>query len=138
MKWAMDLDIWYPGDETPWCGLFVAQCMTHGAPLEAQDFNRLGARAWLEYGVAAPTSPPPLGGVGVLWRTHPTKSWHGHVFIITGYSSNAIRGIGGNQSNSVSETWFSRDRLLGVRAPADVALTSAPIAEVGMLSVNEA
>lgn len=25
LDWAKDLDIHYPGDDVPWCGLFVAQ-----------------------------------------------------------------------------------------------------------------
>ena len=50
MEWARNLDQWYPGDDVPWCGLFVAHCMSVGAPDEPQAFNRLGARNWLEYG----------------------------------------------------------------------------------------
>ena len=138
MGWARDLDQWYPGDDVPWCGLFVAHCMSAGAPNVPQDFNRLGARAWLEYGDEADADNPPLGGVGVLWRTHKTKSWNGHVFIVTGQSRTAIRGIGGNQSDNVTETWFDRDRLLGVRVPPGFNHVAAPSAATGALSTNEA
>lgn len=138
MQMARDLDQWYPGDDVPWCGLFVAHCMAVGAPDEPQDFNRLGARAWLEYGVAQDDRDVPLGGIGVLWRTHRVNSWHGHVFIITGQSNDAIRGIGGNQSDAVTETWFPRSRLLGVRGPNGFDLQSAPRAATGALSKSEA
>lgn len=141
MKWARDLDQWYPGDETAWCGLLVAHCMAAGAPNEPQAFNRLGARAWGAYGVSAcePDEHPPIGAVCTLWRTHPTKSWHGHVFIVTGYdpTTGAVRGIGGNQSDSVSEMWFEGDRVLSYRRPAGVALPLAPVAPRGKLSADE-
>lgn len=138
MQWAVALDQWYPGDDTPWCGLFVAHCMAAGAPNEPQDFNRLGARQWIEYGVEADAGSPPLGSICVLWRTHPTKSWNGHVFIVTGQSGTALRGIGGNQSDSVSETWFDRNRVLGVRVPEGFTGVSAPFAQTGALSTREA
>ena len=138
MDWARNLDQWYPGDDVPWCGLFVAHCMRYGAPDEPQDFNRLGARNWLEYGSEASAKNPPLGSVGVLWRTHKTRSWNGHVFIVTGQSKTAIRGIGGNQSDNVTEAWFSRDRVLGFRVPDGFKGAAAPQARTGALSTNEA
>jgi len=139
MGWARDLDQWYPGDDTPWCGLFVAHCMSLGAPDEPQDFNRLGARSWLEYGVDAGAAVTPrLGSIAVFWRTHPTKSWHGHVALLTGYSADALRVIGGNQQNNVTETWISRERLLGLRLPEGASPPHAPRAETGALSTNEA
>jgi len=135
MRWAADLDQWYPGDDVAWCGLFVAHCMAAGAPDEPQDFNRLGARAWLKYGESAGCD---IGSVCVLWRTHPTKSWHGHVFVVTGRAQGAVRGIGGNQSDAVTETWFSSGRVLGYRKPVGAILADAPIAPKSSLSRNEA
>jgi len=135
MGWARDLDQWYPGDDVPWCGLFVAHCMARGAPQEPQAFNRLGARAWLEYGKACEAV---TGAIAVFWRTHPTKSWNGHVAILTGQSDSALRVIGGNQSDNVTETWIARDRLLGFRAPAGFTGNPAPTARQGVLSINEA
>lgn len=138
MRWARDLDQWYPGDDVPWCGLFVAHCMAVGAPNEPQDFNRLGARAWRNYGVEVGVDVPPIGSVCVLWRTHPTRSVNGHVFIVTGHSRDAIRGIGGNQRDSVSETWFDRGRVLGCYMPDGHIWTPSPFAPTGQLSTNEA
>lgn len=136
MGWARGLDQWYPGDDVPWCGLFVAHCMAAGAPDEPQAFNRLGARNWLQYGEAADGAP--LGGVAVFWRTHPTKSWNGHVALITGQNDTHIRCIGGNQSDNVTEAWFDRSRLLGIRQPVGADLPEAPRATTGAISTNEA
>lgn len=135
MEWAARHGIWYPDDDTPWCGLFVAHCMAIGSPNESRPENPLGARNWLEFGVPAGAEE---GAIAVFWRTHPTKSWHGHVAFVTGQSSDAIRVIGGNQSNAVTETWLSRDRVLGFRKPDGTILSDAPRASTGALSTNEA
>lgn len=138
MGWAKDLDQWYPGDDTPWCGLFVAHCMAKGAPNEPQNFNRLGAREWLKYGKPVLNGVVPLGAIIVFWRTHKTDSWHGHVALATGVSSKAVRVIGGNQSDAVSETWFPKDRILGIRVPNGFVLENAPVAKTGEFSRSEA
>lgn len=146
MGWARNLDQWYPGDDTPWCGLFVAHCMALGAPSEPQDFNRLGARAWLEFGVDAieqervGDASLPMGAVAVFWRTHRTRSWHGHVALVTGQNDGHVRVIGGNQDNGVSEAWFPRARLLGLRFPADSVdlIQPAPKAATGARTRSEA
>ena len=135
MSWAGGLDQWYPGDDTAWCGLFVAHCMSVGAPNEPQDFNRLSARAWSNFGEECDEA---LGAVCRLWRTHKTESWHGHVFLVTGQSSDSIRGIGGNQSDAVSELWFPRSRVLGFCRPKGANLPMAPILKTGQMSVREA
>lgn len=135
MDWARNLEQWYSGDDVPWCGLFVAHCMAAGAPDEPQAFNRLGARNWLEYGQEAEAE---LGAVVVFWRTHKTKSWNGHVAFLTGQSDTALRVVGGNQSDNVTETWIARDRLLGFRKPMGSLGVPAPAARTGALSVNEA
>ncbi len=139
MQWAKDLDQWYPGDDVPWCGLFVAHCMKIGFPDVPQDFNRLGARAWEAYGQdLGIVDVPPLGSVCRLWRTHKTKSWNGHVFIVNGYSKDAVRGIGGNQSDTTSESWFPKDRVLGYNIVRGIEWKSAPLAKTGEFSKNEA
>ena len=81
-----------------------------------------------------------MGAICTLWRTHRTKSWNGHVFLVTGYdpTTGAVRGIGGNQSDSVSEMWFEGERVLTYRRPAGVILPPAPVAPRGKLSANEA
>ena len=136
MDWATGLDQWYPGDDVPWCGLFVAHCMAVGAPDVPQDFNRLGARNWLEYGEPC---DPAVGAIAVFWRTHKTRSWNGHVGFVVGGDSATLHILGGNQSDSVNVTRIARDRLLGCRAPAgwsgDRDLRSVTTAT---LSTNEA
>jgi uncharacterized protein (TIGR02594 family) len=137
MKWAEDLDQWYPGDDVPWCGLYTAHCMAVGYPDVPQDFNRLGAREWGKYGVAADKDNPPLGAVWTMWRTHPTKSWNGHVGLVTGFNNHHVRLLSGNVSDSVQELWFPRERGLACRVPLGYTYGPAPRAETGKLSVRE-
>lgn len=138
MDWAEQLDQWYPGDDVPWCGLFIAHCESVGSPDEPQDFNRLGARNWLQYGVPC---DPGVGAIGVFWRTHPTKSWNGHVAYIIGEDASTYHILGGNQSDAVTKTRIAKKRLLGCRVPeADRHLVSGKLeaAASGSVSTNEA
>lgn len=136
MDWANDLDQWYTGDDVPWCGLFVAHCMNYGAPQEPQGFNRLGARAWRNFGVQV---APCDFSIGVFWRTHRTQSGNGHVAFILGEGPDYYVILGGNQSDSVSITKIAKDRLLECRAPSGWmhgGLTRTTLS--GALSQNEA
>lgn len=140
MAMAERLDQWYPADDLPWCGLFVADTMASTYPNEPQDFNRLGARAWEAYGKKLSSRSPVHGAVCRLWRTHRTNSWHGHVGFITGISADGkwIRMLGGNQSDAVNEKWFPQSRVLGYNVPEGFDGGPVPIAKVGVLSVTEA
>lgn len=137
MEWADDLDQWYPGDDVAWCGLFVAHCMRIGAPLDPQDFNRLGAREWLKFGRAV---DPQRGAILVFWRGS-KSGWTGHVGFYVGEDATAYHVLGGNQSDSVNVARVAKDRLLGARWPKSFAATGERITlDAGgkVISTNEA
>lgn len=139
MQMAQNLDLWYPGDDIPWCGLFAAHVNATVYPDQSQDFNRLGAREWLNWGVDAGETPL-LGATAVFWRIS-RDDWRGHVApAVTGVTRDgkAIRVIGGNQSDSVSEIWFPTSRVLGYRKAASAVLSKAPVAKLGSFSQGEA
>lgn len=123
MEWAENIDQWYPGDDVAWCGLFVAHCMAIGAPLDPQDFNRLGAREWLKYGRAV---TPQVGAILVFWRGS-KSGWQGHVGFYVGEDDTAYHVLGGNQSDSVNVARVAKDRLLGARFPKSFADTGKRI-----------
>ncbi len=50
MNWADDLTLGYTGDKIPWCGLFVAHCISSQLPDDALPNNPLGARQWKQFG----------------------------------------------------------------------------------------
>lgn len=113
LDWADDLDLHYPSDNIAWCGLFVAHCIGATMPDEILPNNPLGAREWMKFG--DPT-PPRYGAVMVFWREG-RDSWKGHVGFYSGESSDAYRILGGNQSDSVSQVWIAKNRLLKARWP---------------------
>ncbi len=139
LDWAKDLDIRYPGDDVPWCGLFVAHCIGATMPGEVLPTNPLGARAWAVFGDA---TEPRVGAVLVFWRESPS-SGKGHVGFYTGENRNAYRILGGNQSNKVGLALIGKDRLLKARWPRTAASLNGGVALVmvdkqGVLSQNEA
>lgn len=117
LEWAANLDIAYPGDDVPWCGLFVAHCIGATLQNEFLPATPLAARAWLGFGIRV---EPTRGAVLVFWRVDPS-GWQGHVGFYAGEEGNAFCVLGGNQSNSVSLAWIAKDRLLGARWPLTVA-----------------
>lgn len=139
MGWAKSLKLAYADDETPWCGLFVAHCLSLALPGEAQPANPLGARNWGKFG--RPLAAPALGAVLTFWRGTRT-GWSGHVGFYAGETATAFRVLGGNQSNAVTKAWLGKERLLDIRWPSTypaptsgrVKLSSAGAA----LSTNEA
>ena len=136
MDWANNLDVHYPDDDVPWCGLFVAHCTHVGAPNDKQPPNVLGARQWLRFGLEC---DPVYGAVLVFWRGK-RNGWQGHVGFYAGEDNTAYHVLGGNQSNSVNITRISKSRLLGARWPASVPVDGERILRNadGSLSTNEA
>jgi len=105
----------YNDDDIPWCGLFVAHCMGSQLPEERLPNIPLRARAWENFGHGE--DEPCLGAVMVFWRQS-KASGKGHVGFYWAEDDGAYHILGGNQSNSVSITRISRDRLLDARWPS--------------------
>ena len=141
--WIKDLWMRLPGgrwfwgeygqddSKLPWCGAFMARaCQDAGLPFPKRYSSAL---AWAEWGV--PLVVPAQGCVAVL-----TRDGGGHVSIVTGISSDgrAVRLLGGNQGDAVSEAWFATSRVKQWRAPAGEVLAKVVEAEVGQFSPSEA
>lgn len=116
LDWATDVDVMYTSDDIPWCGLFVGHCIASTLDREALPTNVLGARAWERFGIK--TRPTP-GAVMVFWRKS-LQSGLGHVGFYAGEDTKAYRILGGNQSDSVSLAWVSKERFVAARWPATV------------------
>jgi len=135
IDWAKKLGGWvasfYTKDEIPWCGLFVAHCLREAG---AQDLpgNPLSALAWASYGGSTQAR---IGAVMVFQRPG-----GGHVGFYVGENSKAYLIRGGNQSDSVSDSWVAKDRLVAIRWPKDFPVTTSAkiLFQTGQLSRNEA
>ncbi|MCI4589809.1 TIGR02594 family protein [Sphingobium sp. BYY-5] len=138
IDWAKHTGIDYDSDDIPWCGLFVAHCVSATLAGEALPANPLGARAWQRFGT---TCERTLGAILVFWRGS-RNGWLGHVGFYAGEDGSAYHVLGGNQGDSVSITRIAKDRLLDARWPATAPKTGAgPLilaANETFFSTNEA
>jgi uncharacterized protein (TIGR02594 family) len=137
LDWAKDLEIHYPSDDIPWCGLFVAHCVGTTLPQESLPANPLGARQWERFG---DSTQPRVGAVMVFWRISPHDG-RGHVGFYVGEDDGAYQILGGNQSDNVSLTWLSKSRFVSAHWPTSAAaLTSHAVMKERNegLSSNEA
>lgn len=113
VKWLQYLLPWAKTDEVAWCSAFV-----NGVAMEAgfEHFDKghgsALARMWLHKGTVV--EQPILGDVVVLWRGS-KDAVTGHVGFFIRETENYIYILGGNQSNQVNITPFSKTRLLGYR-----------------------
>ena len=115
----------------PWCGAFMARvCQDAGLPFPKRYSSALAWADWGEF-----RNYPEQGCVAVLVR-----DGGGHVAIVTGISSDgrAVRLLGGNQGDAVSEAWFATSRVKHWRAPAGEVLAKVVVADVGQFSSSEA
>lgn len=105
-------------DEVSWCAAFVGACLAKaGVAVDLPHGKRLLARAYLDVGT--PIEQPRVGAVAIFTRGDP-NGWTGHVFFVTGWTASHIKGIGGNQRNSVCEISIPRSQLIGLRWPEKV------------------
>lgn len=137
LRWAAALPAWsravYGDDSTPWCGLFVAHAVATALPDEPLPANPLAALGWARFGV--PLARPAPGAVLVFRRRG-----GGHVGFYLGERADALRVLGGNQGDRVSEAWIARGRHVATRWPATaLPPASGPVllAGSGSLSRNE-
>lgn len=134
---AKALGMSYTDDDTPWCGLFVGAMLSATLPKEPLPAILVRAAEWMKAGV--PIAIPTYGAIAVF-----TRAGGGHVGFVVGRSADGklLRILGGNQSNRVSETWISADRLTGFRYPVtdNNPRRAAPIlnAAGALVSRNEA
>lgn len=101
----------FTDDETAWCGSFVNWVLIQAGVTNLGP-RGASARAWLTYGKE--TKTPQRGDLVIFWRVSQT-SWQGHVGFYVSENSTHIRVLGGNQSNAVNISSYSKDQLLGFR-----------------------
>ncbi len=101
---------WNANDETPWCSAFVNWCVERAG---CEGTDSAWARSWFYWGTIIKS--PERGCIAVFQRNN--DGYSGHVGFFIEENQNGISVLGGNQSNSVKTSWYSRDDLLGFRIP---------------------
>lgn len=118
---------WVKNDELAWCAAFAnAMLKLAGFP----HTGKLNARSFLDLGDRIGT-PRPLGSsedfvdMAVLWRVDP-NSPYGHIGFFLKERGDLIYLLGGNQSNRVKISAYSRSRLLEYRRIYRIKKTRLP------------
>lgn len=126
---------WFNDDETPWCGFFVAYCLSAaGLPYPGKgEFAR--ALRWASWGVA---SAPRLGAIGVK-----SRQGGGHVFFIVGETPDRrfFKALGGNQGNMVSIVDIAKSAVTAIRWPEGTPAANPialPVMPAGTVNASEA
>ena len=136
MGWAKGLGtkllgIAYGADSVPWCGLFVAHCI-EAAELPTAPIA-VRASSWASWGQKC---APTYGAVVVFQRPG-----GGHVGFLVGQDATRYRVLGGNQGDSVSESWIEKSRAVAIRWPTGQTPPTTPLPKLtaaGGTSKNEA
>lgn len=130
--WLTRLKAWWKDDETPWCGTFVAHCLTTaGHPIPKHWYRAL---EWANYGFKL--KAPVVGCIAVFTRTG-----GGHVGFVVGQSATGDYLIlGGNQGDAVSIQTFPRSRnpvfVYPANAPYPDVLAALPIASAPKITTE--
>lgn len=127
----------YDWRNVAWCGAFVGTVMRMYDPHVKFDFNILGARQWMKFGVEC---SPQYGAVLVFWRGSP-NGWKGHVGLYVGEDATHYHVLGGNQSNAVTVSRIKKTRLIGARFPVGAKQNGRQIVQSGAgfkVTTNEA
>lgn len=107
-------------DETPWCWAFVSAMLRRsGVTIAGSGL----AKSYLKYGTQL--DGPCTGAIVVLNR--PPNPAFGHVGFAVGNTRDRVTLLGGNQGDKVSIASFDRQRVAGIRWPAEVPLIGTNI-----------
>lgn len=121
----------------PWCGDFVDTALERALPDEPRPGplgeNPYWALNWAHLGV---TCSPLYGAVAAFKRPS-----GGHVGFLVGEDATHYLVRGGNQGNTVSDTWIAKSRCQAIRWPSTYPNPRAPLPKLkrnGPVSTNEA
>ena len=112
VKWFAQVGhSWVDNDETAWCAAFLGACLEDAG---LKSTRALNARSYLDWGVPVMKHEARPGDILVFWRVSPS-SWQGHVGFYVAESQAQYHVLGGNQSDMVRKSWYSKKQLLGIR-----------------------
>lgn len=110
----------YNADSVPWCGLFVAACVTEDGIPAAPIAVR--AKSWATWGANLRADHLSAGAVLVFERPG-----GGHVGFYVGEDATSYHVLGGNQGDRVSIMRLEKSRCVARRWPLGHPVTGAPI-----------
>ena len=93
----------FTSDEIAWCSSFVNFCFDLSG--EGSRTHSALSQSWLDWGIE--TKFPKIGDIVILTNKK-NKKW-GHVGFFIDQTDTQVLILGGNQGDSVSFKWFSKD-----------------------------
>ena len=96
-------------DSVPWCAAFVGAMLTRS---EKRSSGSLMAKSYLKYGDRSAAKP---GAIAVFPRGR--SPIYGHVNFVESVDGDKLVCIGGNQSDAVTRTTYSKRKALAFRWP---------------------
>jgi uncharacterized protein (TIGR02594 family) len=98
-------------DETAWCSSFVNYCVEQAGQ---KGTDSKWARSWHDSGWGTDVTASPRPGDVVVWQRKTPSHNGGHVaFFVEMVGNNAIKVLGGNQSNRVTITTYPMSGTVG-------------------------
>ena len=132
LGWLDKLGAWWRGDETAWCGVFVAHCMQDAKLPYPAMYMR--AKAWSDYGSLLQRDRLAPGAILVFDR-----AGGGHIGFYVGEDAGHYFVLGGNQGNAVSVMKLGKSRLVASRWPKGEPVIGKPVyMKGGKVSADEA
>lgn len=129
--WLTKLKAWWTDDGTPWCGTFVAHCLSEAGMPVAKNWFR--ARSWAEYGANLRSTHVAPGAIVVFRRGNA-----GHVGFYVGEDPYYYHILGGNQSDKVNIMRIAKTRCIAIRWPKGEPVIGGPVKKTGgVISTNE-
>lgn len=127
-------------DDTPWCAGFVAYCLEK---VDMTSTDSLRARSYEFWGVSSKDDPQP-GDIVTFWRgkkyirLKSINDWGpGHVGFFVRENSTHVWVLGGNQSDEVNITRYSKSRMTDIRRSIkQQPFSSMQISELRKLSYD--
>lgn len=124
LGWLKRLKAWWADDETPWCGLFVAECMKQAGFDLPKTWMR--AKSWSLWGSNLRSSHVAPGAILVF-----TRKGGGHVGFYVGESALFYYVLGGNQNNMVNVAKIAKARCTAIRWPRGEPVIGGPVKMTG-------
>jgi len=129
---------WVKGDDTPWCGAFMAGVFTEAGQARIIPAEPLRAKAWASVGQAL--DDPREGAIAVLPRTAKGNPDAAHVALVVSFNEHTLWCLGGNQGDEVNVSTFKRRNADGseraifrwpvpIKTPADLEAEGSRIAK---------
>jgi len=103
----------YSTDEVPWCGSFLAMCMTEAGINPPSTAER--ALSWIEFGKSS--DGPKVGSVAVKKR-----KGGGHVGMVIAEDGEYVYILGGNQGDEVNIRKYKTSDFIDFRYPREYAI----------------